>query len=225
MQAGSVGLAQEHFAVYNLKSAEGNRPLRAQRRHHLIRGNVPGKTNSMALYKIDIEKSFGTEFWTNVYYTDQGSITVAAEAMNAIAANERNIHSTEILFTKGRVSSVTEGDDQFLTVPYGSFGLRVAGGSRLPLFNVARVDISTLGLGRPSRKYYRLPLYESDVDNGVIGTTLLELIEANVGDIASDIEINAVDVDGQNWQVATAFPTIGMRQLRRGSRRRSTPVL
>jgi hypothetical protein len=84
------------------------------------------------------------------------------------------------------------------------------------------------GFGRPSRKYYRLPLAEDEVANALIGGTTLSGVEAAVTgaitavDTAGGGDGELVDPDGQSWIVATAQQKIQMRQLHR-RRRRAAP--
>lgn len=182
----------------------------------------------MPLYQIDIEKTLGGEFWTNVYYVQQSDLSNANTDAGTIAGIEATFHLENVQFTKARIRTVAEGDEIFVTRPLGFIGARDnSGGQLLPLFNVVRVDIGAI-TGRPSRKYYRGTLLSSDVQaNGTIVEAYRAFVEQQV-DILLGSGLNGVplrDVDGEELTVSTAFQTIGMRQLRRGSKRRLQPVL
>jgi hypothetical protein len=124
-------------------------------------------------------------------------------------------------FTRYRVSSVAMNDGVYTIVPVGLTGQRVAN-SVLPLFNTLRMDF-TAQTGRPSRKYYRGVLDESDISGDAVNTApflagSLELFDLfyqgeGVGGI--------VDPQGQFFTAITVWPFVQMRQLRRSRRKRT----
>ena len=177
----------------------------------------------MPVFKVDIEKQLGTEYWTNIYYVDAESLTAAHAVGGEIVTAEQGIHANSVTFTKYRTSDMVPGTDQFITEPLGTTGARNPSTPLLPLFNVARVELG-VGIGRPSRKYLRGVLAEQDIDfNTIIPATVVEIQT----DYADDLELieELVDVDGQPIIDCVAYPLVAMRQLRRGSRRSTTPVL
>ena len=176
-----------------------------------------------ATYSLDIEKQSGTEFWTNRYILSNPSIESAILTANAILLIEQAVHSENVLFTKYRVSDLDPDTDAFVIVPIGEVGDRPTVGDVLPLFNVARVDFPA-GIGRPSRKYLRLPIFEGDQANGTLTPTMVAFVNTNYGTPLGDID-EFVDVDGEPLGSGICQPQVGMRQLRRGSRRRTTPVI
>lgn len=175
-------------------------------------------------WKVDIEKQLGTEFWTNVYYVNAESITAAAPIANEIVQAERAISHISVQFRKFRISDIDPETELFFTQVLNVIGLRgTATNYPIPLFNVVRADLST-ATGRPSRKYLRGVLCETDIlGNGIEVTTLGEISVA-YGDALEAIE-ELVDVDDQPFTAVTINPFVAMRQLRRGSRRRTIPVL
>lgn len=177
----------------------------------------------MSIFKVDIEKQLGTEFWTNVYYVDAESLTAAHAIGAEIVVAERGIHSNLVTFTKYRTSDMVPGTDQFITEPLNVQGAVAANSSLLPLFNVLRVDLG-VGVGRPSRKYLRGVLYEDTVTFDTVDPAAVAVYDA---DYANDLEIieELVDIDGQPIINVTVNPKVGMRQLRRGSRRATTPII
>jgi hypothetical protein len=171
--------------------------------------------------RLTIEKMYQNEYWTNVYYlsTELGS---SASAANAIVAAERYATLTPVLFTKYRLDDNTEDTDVYGTVPLNLFGLNTLGsGQMLALFNVLRVDFAA-GVGRPSRKYYRGMLQEAVVNFNAIDSAVVADFQTNVAGVIAAVSAY-VDVDGDDITNGTVYPFVGMRQLRRGSKKTVTP--
>ncbi len=178
----------------------------------------------MALYSVDIEKVLLGEFWSNRYIVEAETLIDAHASALDIVALERAVHKTVVTFTKYRTSTTAEGDDLYFITALNSTGLDGSGGDWLPLFLVARVDFSTAGGGRPSRKYLRLPLGENEVTNN----SIIPAVVANInGSYATPMAAlgSYVDVDGQAFIAGSCNPFVGMRQLRRGSKRRALPII
>lgn len=178
----------------------------------------------MPLFQVDIEKELGGEYWTNRYVVSAATLLEAATVGDSIVTIERNIHRTNVLFTKMRAADFVPGNDQFVIHTINGYGdLDIVAGQMLPLFNVLRVDFNT-SIGRPSRKYLRLPLYEGDIIDAAFNPGFLTTMDTEY--CANMLLLAAfVDVDGQQFLSASAMPKVAMRQLRRGSRRRTQPVL
>lgn len=177
------------------------------------------------MYSLDIEKELNGEYWTNRYMLDVASAAAGISPANDLVEAERQYTLDRMNFTRYRISSVTMGDDDYIIEPLNVVGGRTAGvGSELPLFNCIRVDFAVAS-GRPSRKYLRGILIEADQSGfGVIDPTFLDFFDAayTAGCLAVP---QYVDVDGQSLIGGQAYPKVAMRQLRRGSRRRTTPIL
>ena len=177
----------------------------------------------MARFTIDIEKRLVNEYWSNRYTSESPSLAAAVSAGQTIVTAERSFTSNQVTFTTLRVRSQGAGDDQFSIVPLNVLGQRVlALTTMLPLFNVVRVDIQAT-TGRPSRKYYRAVLGEGDIEFTGIAQAVLDLVQGAVNTALNAEQL--VDVDGDDWIQAAAQTSVGMRQLRRGSRRRQTPII
>jgi hypothetical protein len=177
----------------------------------------------MALWSVDIEKFTAGEYWTNRYIVNQPDITLAQASGLGITNFERSVTSDSVTFTKYRVSDLNPETDLYVIVPLGNLGQRSAATPLLPLFNVVRVDFGT-GSGRPSRKYLRGILVEGDITFNTISTDLITLINTNYADPL--VAANAyVDVDGEEIINRAVYSNVAMRQLRRGSRRRTEPIL
>lgn len=181
----------------------------------------------MALYQVDIEKQFNTEFWTNRYILNAPSLDAARESGILISISERAFHTNRAFFTTLRTRTLAENDGVFVNVPIGQAGLFASNTSYLPLFNVCRVDFA-VPTGRPSRKFYRLPVEEGMVNDEVFSTDILDAITTNLVSLIGTLQAQGtplVDPQGQEILAPTVYTKVAMRQLRRGSKRRARPVL
>lgn len=178
----------------------------------------------MGLYSVDIEKVLLGEYWTNRYIVEATTLTGA----HAIGANiveiEQTVHDDVVTFTKYRTSTTVEDDDAYFITPINQPGAENNAGDYLPLFNVVRVDFAAAGGGRPSRKYLRLPLFEPQQSNGALLPGVVTFLQTYYADLLAALE-GYVDVDGQELIAGSVSPFVGMRQLRRGSKRKLEPVL
>lgn len=174
-------------------------------------------------WEITIQKFLNTEYWTNVYHCAASSLASAQNVADAIVLMERGLHSDVVTFDLYRVRSYP-GPSEGTITPIGEFG--AAGtGSYMPLFNVLRVDWRVTS-GRPSRKYYRAPVLESWQDNAQLTLAIQSQIAGVLDDFLEKPEFaQMIDVDGQLWVNGIVNPAVGMRQLRRGSRRRALPII
>ena len=173
----------------------------------------------MPVFQIDIEKRLNGEFWTNRYFTEADNLPVAVGSMDVFVAAEREFHGNAVEFTKARASSVQLGDTLFFTQVLGLFG-QVPLDDYLPLWNVIRVNFSILGK-RPHYKLYRGCLSESNTLSGLIQPAALETVQAALE------ALELINTSGTGTALGTGVPEsrIRMRQLRRGGKRKKTPVL
>ena len=181
----------------------------------------------MPLFQLDIEKQLGNEFWTNVYYLNAPTgLPEAVTNAQSVITVERNIHKTIVTFTRARVRTAVEGDELYTIIPLGLAGLATLSGDYIPLFNTVNAILAP-GAGRPSRKYYRTPVGEGEQVNGVLASTVVTAINTQLARLlpGGDLEAGLNDVDGQQIISSAVVSAVGMHQLRRGSRRRATPVL
>jgi hypothetical protein len=179
----------------------------------------------MPMFAMDSQKVLNGEFWTNRYMIEATDLATATTAAAFIRDKERNVHSTIVTFDKYRVSDTVVGTDVYQVVNDNVQGTRAApNGEWMPLFCVLRVDFNTVGGGRPSRKYLRLPLYEDDCYQGNTAQAIRTLVLTSYAGPLIGLA-NFVDVDGQAFSSASASLAVGMRQLRRGSKRRALPII
>ena len=182
----------------------------------------------MALFIIQSFKTHPLENrpWSNRYIVSAEDLQAARNAAISITAAEVLLHNQATVLTYARVSTLIPGDGSYVTVPTNAGGQRPNPTDNLPLWNTLRVDITVAGGGRPSRKYYRPPLGESDVNNYQIEPTIASLFTTTLNDLIGDLETNGtplVDPDGQEWLNATTITRVQMRQLHRRRRRRPAP--
>lgn len=172
--------------------------------------------------RVTIEKLYQGEYWTNVYWFSGAISAVQGASIADLIAIERSVHLSPVLITKVRIDDAVPLTDQFVTETINLFGLRTIGSEHmLPLFNVVRVDL-TAGLGRPSRKYYRGALHEGDVNFNTIAPATVSFYNTDVAAALASLS-GFVDVDGTDITAGTTHPFVGMRQLRRGSKKKTTP--
>jgi len=179
----------------------------------------------LPISQIDIEKRLGLEYWTNRYLCSFQVGTVEAESLATLLMDaERKLYFPDVSINKIRIASAAPDDNVFQSWSPGTTGSRgQLATARLPLFCVLRVDFGA-GLGRPSRKYIRGCLTEIDVIGDVLDWNASGALFSAYGQAVSDA-VGVVDPQGDDLNGFSVYRSVGMRQLRRGSRRRSTPVL
>lgn len=174
------------------------------------------------VWEISIEKQLGTEYWINVYHADVATQAEAKQVGDEIVGVERGVSQLQIGFTKMRVRQVSEIAGPGTVYPIGLTGT-AENQSYLPLFNVVRVDFA-VPVGRPSRKYLKLPTPAASVVNGSFGPTTVAYFNSNY--VTPLLAIPGICAsDGQELLSGAAQSAVGMRQLRRGTRKKSTPII
>lgn len=184
-------------------------------------GGTGGGSFPAANFHGEIEKAYNGEFWVNRYHIEAADLAGALSVLGSIYAVEHVVHDTRIMFTKMTVRTNTEGDYAFITQPLNTMGQGAHVGDLLALHNVVRVDFGT-GIGRPSRKYLRGCLSEGEVAAFDITPSIVTFFNDNYATPLAALA-GYVDVDGQAITSGTTSPKVGMRQLRRGSKKKSTP--
>jgi|SRR5215212_1533299 len=182
----------------------------------------------MPTYQIDIEKSAlnpggQTVFWTNVYHCNAADQAAAVVIGNSLVVLEKTVHAANTTFTKMRTNNVLDDGMSGTITPLTGVGGRTTPSDFLPMYCVARVDQGK-ATGRPNRKYLRVFVGEGEQSNGLIGTTLLTLLNNSYG--APMVAMGVIcDEAGRLIINSQAISAVQMRQLRRGSKRRITPVI
>jgi len=176
----------------------------------------------MPVFKVDIEKEYANEFWTNRYFVEAPDMAEASDCAMFIVSAERAIHWTSVEFKKVRISDTIPETEVFNTIILNLPGQQVLGGDPLPLFLVARVDFSVQNQ-RPSRKYLRGVLHEGAISYNLIASTFRDFIDTNYTDPLVALGC-VVDESGNSFGASGVNPNVGGRQLRRGSKR-TGPIL
>jgi hypothetical protein len=179
----------------------------------------------MPLFQMDSQKVFQNEYWTNRYILNATDLATAVTAAAFIRAAEKAVHYDIVTLDKYRVSDMLPGTDVYQVISDNVAGSRsTGGGDYLPLFNVVRCDFNTVGGGRPSRKYLRIPLGEGEQTAGVLAPAVITFFMTNF--VTPLVSLgNFVDVDGQAFTTGSVHRLVGMRQLRRGSKRKQQPII
>lgn len=173
----------------------------------------------MPVFSLDIEKRLGTEFWTNRYILEATDIAQAVALGLNITGAEQTFHGTPVTFTRYRVSNLGEGNEQYTIVPLNLQGVRAVS-QLLPLFNTLRMDFPA-PTGRPSRKFYRGVLDETDINGSAVGTDFSSAANAISAQLKASSEFpGIIDPQGAILGDAVVYPFVQMRQLRRSRRRR-----
>lgn len=175
------------------------------------------------MWRATIEKYYALagEYWTNVYMLDVANGNDAQAAADALVTAERQFHLTSVLFTKARVDDNTPNTDVYDTWSINQYGTLDQTADPMPLFVALRVDLNTAGGGRPSRKYYRGVLTEAHITTMQVAQNIRDLVKNTLNPVIAGSAY--VDVDGQKLINAEPSPIVGMRQLRRGSKKKNTP--
>ncbi len=177
----------------------------------------------MPIYKVDIEKVLAGEYWTNVYHIDSVTFLQAQDDALELVACERSVHTTAVAFNLLRVSDLDPNTETFINIPLTGTGSKTFSSNQLPLFNVARVDWATLG-GRAARKYLRGVLVDADIVFDTLTAAAIANINTNYTNCITNLGY-VTKPDGVLLQLGAVKTKVGMRQLRRGTTRRTTPII
>lgn len=171
----------------------------------------------MPLWKVDIQKNYYGDYITNVYHVVTPDITSAMQAANDIAQLERKLLFPDQFIDNLRVSTPAPADEVFYTLPVNIPGTRPTAGQLLPAFCRIRVDLS-VGYRRPGRKFL-LSLTETDQASGQLEPAMIAFVNANYA-----VPLVALGVcaspDGSMVISAACKASVGMRQLKRASKRK-----
>jgi hypothetical protein len=180
----------------------------------------------MPTLRITIEKfcaPLNGEYWTNIYHVNAADVAAAVPLMDAIVAAEASVLYASCIITKGRVDDMVENTDVYFTKVYNTPGgvSTTNAGEFMPLFNVVRVDFGSTAGGRPSRKYYRGCLGETDTGGVTLTSGLLSRFATFV---VTMIGTGYCDSSGADINSGATWPQPAMRQLRRGSKKKVTQL-
>lgn len=160
----------------------------------------------MALFLVLTRKAtqlFGGRKWTNRYFVEASDEAAALDHAVDIWQNyERTVHYQDVYCYEVYANNTADpansiGATRPVSPAIQRGGLNSAGaGNLLPDHNVVRVDFPVVA-SRPSRKFYRVPLFTNDVNaNALVGGVLGAMV-GSMGALASRPYMR--DEDGQLW--------------------------
>jgi hypothetical protein len=163
--------------------------------------------------------------FSNTYIVEADDFAVATVAAEIIRDAEKDIYDNSTLLTRARISTTAEDGSMFNTFPINENGNSAPSGTGIPLFNTLRMDIDTVGFGRPTKMHYRI-LSEGVIVGSTIDSTFATAKEAVVNQLIADLATNAspwVQADGNALVLAAAYPKVTQRSLHRRRRKPVTP--
>jgi len=176
----------------------------------------------MAVFKVDIQTNYYGTFITNSYHVEAANLLTASNNGVAIANIQKTLIPSSVVIDTIRASTDALGDEVFYTRAVVIPGTRSGGGDALPTFCRWRVDMS-IGFRRPLRKFLLEPT-ETDTTGGGFSNAALAFIQTAYCDPLVALGY-VCGPDGTVINSAACNQRVGMRQLRRGSRRRTTPII
>lgn len=174
----------------------------------------------MPKFDVEVFKRLGSETWENKYTLESPDMATAVSTAPAFISFERSMHATNVVIDYVRVSTSVSGDHVFSTIPSGLPGLRFISGGQLPLWNVVRVDLLHSAFGAPGRKYYRLPLAEGETEDGIVGGSLISLIDGAYGNLFTDMPDVTTFLSDGTGQAVTGWAISARVQFRKLTRSR-----
>jgi len=160
----------------------------------------------MPLFLLQTRKAtqlYGGRKWSNQYFTvADDSDAALATAQSIWLSIEKPFHYDDCYCYEVYVNeqfdepfSIGFTDTILAADAYGDLD-SASSGQKAPTFAVARVDFAVAN-SRPSRKFYRAPLRETDFDGDVLSSGYITALAAGLGNLAAVGGI--VDNDAQEW--------------------------
>jgi hypothetical protein len=177
----------------------------------------------MAAFRVLVEKSQFGEFWSNRYFVEAATLAAAADKAEEIANIENNVYPPHTIVSKVRVDDLNPQTDNFITRQLDLAGGRAATSPDMPLFVCWRVDLAVSAGGRPDRKFLK-GVQHSDSSGGGITAASRAFVDAQYVQPLLALA-GLISGGGGTYTGGTVLERAGMRQLRRGSRRRATPII
>lgn len=114
--------------------------------------------------------------WSNVYHLSEASLAAAVLHAPTLLDLEKTVYPDNVAIVRWSVHNpAVPADGQSDSVFVEGTRSTGTAASQLPLFNVVLFRF-TVTTGRPSLKYLRLPLDESEVSNGAIDSAVTDAI-------------------------------------------------
>jgi len=177
-------------------------------------------------HRIEIRKHAFGHSWANDYLVECPTLDDAESVANILIAFEQNIHYTVVMFDSARISTTTKFDRVFRHVVINETGTPDAAGQQfLPLFNTLRLDMTTLD-SDPCRKYYRIPIPESEQTDGNFAPGWISALDPQFPPVLAALPDGSSIVSNKgNIVINGSFhPLVQMRQLHRHKKKKVVPA-
>lgn len=179
----------------------------------------------MAVFQVDIQTKAGSIYISNIYHVDAADIAGALVMGLKIADCQKVTIPSFWTIDAVRVSTPATGDGFYITQQVSIAGTRGTPGQLLPYFNRFRVLMS-VGYQRPLVKYL-IGVGEQDADGDTFTQAVISEFNG-VGGFCNLIRTTpglvVCSPTGLPILTASLAAAVGMRQLRRASKRKA-PVI
>lgn len=173
----------------------------------------------MAVFQIDIQQNIGTEQWTNVYHADGADMEAILTALFPLLLTQhRAAHYENVTINKALVRPFPLVSGSYTELPLNVNGTR-EGLTDLPLFNVARILFVAFA-GKAGVKMYRGALNEGGIEALGNLTAAERAFWEDWGTDTLAALPSLCKEDGTRFADINPSPRVGMRQLRRGSKKK-----
>lgn len=174
-------------------------------------------------HRLEIRKSWGNRSWSNDWLLYVADMAEGELVANALVNFERQMHANVVSFDFYVLSTAPKDGRVFRHKAINLLGVNNAGTEQfLPMYCTMRVDLPTVD-GDPARKYFRLPLLETQQSNGRLNSTDIATYQGIVNThLVNSIALdNIVTPKGRVVGGATVHFEVQMRQLRRRRRKKA----
>lgn len=176
----------------------------------------------MAVFQIDVQTRAGAIYISNMYHVVAVDLSDARDQALTIIDIQRATLPTFWSITAFRVATPQEADNQFVSEPVAIPGTRSIG-QAMPPFVRFRVDFRQ-GFRRPGRKFL-IGVAEADSDGDTFTQDAIDYIRNNyVNPLLDAPGLVLCGPAGSLFVGGDLNKTVGMRQLRRASKRKK-PVI
>lgn len=161
----------------------------------------------MALHRVSLRMAHDSTWpnrrkWSNTFYVDTANPAAAAAFVAGVwQLHFRNAADSSVFAYEAHASDMVAGTDNFATVgiPQGfQRGLRAGGSTEKYLTKACIAVTLTAASGRPSRKFWRFGLRETDVVQGAsIEAGVTTLITDWFNEALQELATKFLDPDGQ----------------------------
>jgi hypothetical protein len=177
----------------------------------------------MPVLQIDIQTRVGEVYMSNVYHVIATDYADAIVQGDLIVFQQAKVLPDAWLINHMRISTPALADNSFVSRPLNVPGTRASSSQGLPLYCRFRVDFS-VGFRRPLRKFL-VGVLEDDQATGLLTQAAINLVTVNYVDpLKTQGTVKLCALDGTPVNGGAVVSAVGMRQLRRGSKRKK-PVI